>query len=206
MIPLAAAAVVVLVAAPHLLDLRRVAPVTAAAIWGSALALRAAMVAGAAIYMAVFLPPNELFGAVTHSCWHTVEPLVSAHMGLSDHLVADAAIALPVLALAASLLLVGAGLIRAGRAVASVLRRHSIGPGPAGSVILGGADVVLAAAGVRRPQVVVSAGARRRSTTTSWPPGSSTSGRTSTATIASCSSTRSCAAPSRASSPGPRGR
>ena len=159
MILLAFAVVVVLLVAPHLLDLRRLAPVTAAVIWGSALTLRASLVAGAGAYMAVFLPPNELFGAVTHSCWHTILPLVSVHMGLSDHVVADVAIALPVLALVISLLLVGHGVIRAARAVSSLLRREALGPGPAGSVILGGREVVLAAAGVRRPRVVVSAGA-----------------------------------------------
>jgi beta-lactamase regulating signal transducer with metallopeptidase domain len=64
-----------------------------------------------------------------------------------------------VLALAVSLVSVCVGLWRATRMVSAWVRRTSIGPGPQESVIVGEHDIVVAAAGLRRPRVIVSAGA-----------------------------------------------
>lgn len=51
------------------------------------------------------------------------------------------------------------GVVRAARTVHRLLKRHALRPGPRESVIVGGAEVLLAAAGMRRPRVLVSAGA-----------------------------------------------
>ena len=80
-------------------------------------------------------------------------------LGLSGHGVADVALLAPVLALAVSLVSVCVGLWRARRSVSAWVRRTSIGPGPQESVIVGEHDIVVAAAGLRRPRVIVSAGA-----------------------------------------------
>ncbi len=65
----------------------------------------------------------------------------------------------PAVALALSAVSVIWALTRAARAVQRQLRRLAVGPGPSGSVIVGGSSVVVAAAGISRPRVVVSAGA-----------------------------------------------
>ena len=147
------------VALPHLLRLDRSAPAAAATVWFCALMLRAVLVIGAALFVVVVLPTTELFSMVTHWCWRTVLPLVATHMGLDGHELGDAAVVLPAFLLAASLLSVAFGVARAARKVRSFVRQSQLGPGPEGTVMVGGTDVVVAAAGLHRPQVVVSAGA-----------------------------------------------
>jgi Zn-dependent protease with chaperone function len=144
---------------PHVLRLRRAAPLAAAALWGASLALRALTAVFTVIYLVLFLPGTALFGALTHWCWHTVLPLAAAHLGLEGHRVGDAATVLPGFLVAASVVSVGVGVFRAARSVRRLIERHALGAGPGDSVIVGGPDVVMAAAGLRRPRVLVSAGA-----------------------------------------------
>ena len=144
---------------PHVLRLERVPPLTAVAIWGSALALRALTGLAVAVYLVVFLPQTAFFAAVTHWCWHTAMPLLATHLGLEGHELGDTAVVMPSFFLAASVLWVAFGIVRAARSVRTLLERGRVGPGPADSVIVGGADVLVAAAGITRPRVVVSAGA-----------------------------------------------
>jgi Zn-dependent protease with chaperone function len=80
-------------------------------------------------------------------------------LGLDGHRVSDAATFVPGLVVAASLLSVGVGIARAARLVRWLVSRSTLGTGPADSLIVGGRDVMLAAAGLRRPRVLVSAGA-----------------------------------------------
>lgn len=154
-----AALVVACIALPHGLRLERVEPSTAIALWGCVLALRALAVLFLVVYLILFLPTTESFDASTHWCFDAALPLLAAHLGLDGHRVADAAVILPGFALAASALSVAYGLTRAARSVRRLLARSSIGPGPRGSIIVGGPAVVVAAAGLRRPRVIVSAGA-----------------------------------------------
>ena len=147
------------IALPHLLRLDGSAPATAATVWFCALMLRAVLMVGAALFVVVVLPTTELFSMVTHWCWHTVLPLVATHMGLDGHELGDAAVVVPAFLLAASLVWVAFGVARAARRVRSFVRQSQLGPGPQGTVMVGGSDVVVAAAGLHRPQVVVSAGA-----------------------------------------------
>jgi hypothetical protein len=158
MILIAVLAVVGL-ALPHVLRLEQSGPATAAALWAVSLALRALIAIFLALYLAFFLPATHAFDSVTHWCWHTVLPVVAAHLGLDGHSLGDAATIVPGLVVIASLVSVSFGVYRAARTVRRLLARHSLGPGPANSVIVPGGDVMLAAAGLAHPRVVVSAGA-----------------------------------------------
>lgn len=144
---------------PHALRLERAAPLVAATIWGSALALRALLAAGSALFVVLWLPATDVFQLITHWCWHRALPFVAFHLGLSGHSIGDLAILLPATLLAASLASVLFGLWRATRRVRVLLQRGTVGPGPGESVIIRDGQVLIAAAGWRRPQVVVSAGA-----------------------------------------------
>ena len=144
---------------PHALGLGSAPPPVAAALWLSSLALRALTALLGVVYVVLYLPSTPLFQAVAHWCWHTVLPLLAAHLGLDGHRVADVATLVPALMLAASLLSVGVGVFRAARSVRRLVQRHALKPGPQDTIIIGGPEVLLAAAGLRRPQVLVSAGA-----------------------------------------------
>lgn len=154
-----AALVVTAIALPHVLRLERVVPSLAIAIWGSALALRALTVIFGLAYVVFVLPQTDAFAAVTHWCWHTILPLMATHLGLDGHSIGDAAVLGASFVVAASAVSVGFGLARAGRSVRRMLNRETVGIGPQASLIVGGPEVMLAAAGFTRPRVVVSAGA-----------------------------------------------
>lgn len=102
----------------------------AAAIWLAAPALRALTVLYLAMYLVLFLPTTEAFVAVTHWCWHTAIPLFTDHLGLDGHRIGDAAVILPALVVAASLVSVIFGVVRAARLVRRLLAQSSIGPDP----------------------------------------------------------------------------
>ena len=108
-----AVAVPAAVGLPHLLPLHRVKPATAAVVWLAALAIRALVAIGGAIFAFVYMPRTGVYDAVAHWCWHEVLPVVTTHLGLSGHPVIHAAILLPALALAASVLWLLFGLARA---------------------------------------------------------------------------------------------
>lgn len=156
---LVATLVGVAIAAPHVLRLDRAHPATAAVIWLAAVYLRALVALFVALFIVLYIPTTTLFDAVTHWCWHAALPVVTSHLGLSGHSVGDIALLAPVFALAVSLLSVCVGLWRATRMISAWVRRTSIGPGPRESLIVGEHDIVVAAAGLRRPRVIVSAGA-----------------------------------------------
>jgi Zn-dependent protease with chaperone function len=154
-----AALVLTAIAVPHVVSLERISPAAAATVWLCALALRALTVAGAALFVIVVLPATEVFSLVTHWCLEAVVPFVRGHLGLNGHRVGDAAVVLPGFLVAASLLSAGFGLVRAARRVRAFIQQAELGPGPHGTVMVGGEDVVVAVAGLHRPRVVVSTGA-----------------------------------------------
>jgi Zn-dependent protease with chaperone function len=154
-----AALVAFAIAAPHVLRLERTSASLAASIWLGALALRALTAVFCALFVVLYLPATELFRLITHWCWHAVVPLVATHLPLDGHALGDVALIAPAFVLAASACSVAVGLWRAGRRVRLLLRRAVVGPGPAESLVLADGDVLVAAAGLRRPRVVVSAGA-----------------------------------------------
>jgi Zn-dependent protease with chaperone function len=151
---LLAAGVVVLVAVglPHLLTLERTPPGFAAAIWLSVLMLRALVSLSAAIAAEVYLPVTGWVAPLESWCLRGSSPL-------SGHDAADIALAVPAVVLALSLCWVMLDLWRASRRVQALLRTATVGPGPGGSVVVADGAMLVAAAGLRRPQVVVSAGA-----------------------------------------------
>ncbi len=141
---------------PHLLPIHRVAPATAAAVWLLALALRALVAIGGALFVFVYLPQTGLFHAIADLCLHEVVPLVTAHVELSGHPFAHLAVVLPGLALAASLLWMLFALARAWVALRLHLRRRALGEGPQGTMVVADSEVIVAVPGVGRSRVVVS--------------------------------------------------
>lgn len=145
-------------AVPHLIRLDDASPPVAATIWLSALLLRAATTIVAVTFVVIVAPATGMFHALTHWCWHTVLPLLTTHLGFGGHSVADAAIVFPAVVLSFSAVSVGLGLLKATRKVRRLLAA-GLGPGPSNSLIIVDGEVVVAAAGLRRPRVIVSAGA-----------------------------------------------
>jgi bla regulator protein blaR1 len=135
---------------PHLLRFERADPLTAVVIWGAALGLRALVVVGTVAGALVLLHPAQLLRAFAE--WPC-----APHHHVAGHAVAAAG----GLALAVSFMWAMARVAQATLAVRRLVRRP-LGRGPEGSVIVGGDDVVLAAAGLTRPTLVVSAGALTR--------------------------------------------
>jgi hypothetical protein len=141
-----AAAVLGGIALPHALRLRRADPATAVVLWGSALGLRALLVLGTVVGALFLLHPGHLLDAL-------------AEFPCEGHVAAGhAAAALGGLALIISLALAAVRIVQATLAVRRLVHA-SVGLGPDNSLIVGGDDVVLAAAGITRPRLVVSAGA-----------------------------------------------
>jgi Zn-dependent protease with chaperone function len=151
--------VIAVIGAPHVLRLESAAPGLAAFIWLAALALRGLAAVFCAIFVVLFLPTTQLFSLITHWCWHAVVPYVAAHLPLDGHALGDLALLMPAFVLAVSVLWVLVGLWRAASRVRLLLRRAVVGPGPQESLVLADGEVLVAAAGLRRPRVVVSAGA-----------------------------------------------
>lgn len=159
MTALLATSVAVAIVLPHLLPMKHVAPPIAIALWLTALALRAVSGILIVVLFVLYFPATELFGLMTHWCWHEVLPFLAAHVGLDGHSLGHAATLLPLLVLTASALSAGWALLRTARAMRELLRRRALGAGPMGSVIVGGPSVLVAAAGLARPTVIVSAAA-----------------------------------------------
>ena len=147
------------IALPHVLRLEHAHASSAATMWFCALALRAVITVAAVLFIIIVLPTTQLFSLVTHWCWHAVLPVATAHLGLDGHRVGDAATVIPALLLAATVIWVAFGVARAARMVRAFVRQAELGPGPDGSVMVGGPEVVVAVAGLHRPRVVISAGA-----------------------------------------------
>ena len=154
-----ASIVVLALGSPFLVPLDRVRPATAAALWFSSLALRAATAIFAAVFIVLYVPTTQLFSLLTHWCWHAVLPFVAAHLGLSGQQVGDAALVAPGFFIALSVVSVAVGLWRAARRLRRLLARIAIGRGPDHSIVVGDSQVLVAAAGLRHPQVIVSSGA-----------------------------------------------
>lgn len=146
-------------AVPRRLDLERAPAALAATICFLALLLRALTAIFFAIFVVLFLPATELFTLLSHWCIDAVIPFIADHLPLDGHAVGDAALVAPSFALVVSVLSVTFGLWQAARRVGELMSKRSIGPGPRDSLILGDGDVVVAAAGFRRPRILISAGA-----------------------------------------------
>lgn len=153
--PAAVFAVPAAIVVPHLLPLQQASPVSAAVVWLSVLALRALVAVGVAIFALVYMPQTGVYDAVAHWCWHEALPIIATHLGLSGHPVVHAAILLPGLALAASVLWLLFGLTRAWLALRACLR-GALGAGPLGSTVIADDDVMVGVTRLGRGRIVVS--------------------------------------------------
>ncbi|MGI8660888.1 MAG: M48 family metalloprotease [Thermoleophilaceae bacterium] len=147
-----------LIVAPHLAGLHRAAPTTAASVWVLALAARALVSIGTALFVFVELPQTAAFRTIAAWCWHQVLPIVGQHLGVSGHPLGHAAVVLPGLALALSLLWLLFGLTRAWLALRRLLAR-GIRRGPLGSTVVPDERVLVAVPALGRGQILVSDGA-----------------------------------------------
>ena len=152
---LAALTLAAAIMAPHLLRLHNAAPATAALVWLLALALRAIVTAGAAMFLLLYLPQMEFVQAVADWCVHEVLPAFSAHLGVSAHPVVHVAVAVPVVALAVSLCWLCFGMARAWIGVQRMLTR-TLGEGPCGSTVVADEEIVIAVPSVGRSRILVS--------------------------------------------------
>ena len=147
------------IAAPHLLRLQRVKPVTAIILWLSSLALRALVGVLGVVYMLFFLPRTDAFVALTHWCLHAAVPALADGLEVEGHGIGDLLLFVPGAALAGSLVFACMSTARKAVTARHLVERHVVGTGPRDSLMVGGHDVLLAVAGLARPRIVVSAGA-----------------------------------------------
>jgi Zn-dependent protease with chaperone function len=147
------------IAAPHLLRLQRVKPVTAITLWLSSLALRALVGVLGVVYLLFFLPRTDAFAALTHWCLHAALPAVADGLEVEGHGIGDLLLFVPGVALAGSLVFACVSTARNAVTARCLVERHVVGTGPRDSLMVGGHDVLLAVAGLARPRIVVSAGA-----------------------------------------------
>lgn len=156
------AALAIAIAIPNALRLDKALPSVAAAIWLATLLMRALFATLAAVSLLAMLPGTSPFNALADWCWNTTLPLVASHVGVSGALIVQAAMILPLILLSSWALTRAAQIAQSHRSVRRTLSNGSLGSGPSGSVIVGGAHVIVAAAGLFRPEVVLSAGAIMR--------------------------------------------
>lgn len=147
------------IALPHLVRLDRARPVTAALLWTAALTIRALAAISLALYALLVFPDTSAYRVLTHWCEQTVAPLIGLQVDIHGHAIGAVAVLVPVVAVAGALLVAAGRMARALRSVRALVTERALGVGPEGSVIVGGPDVVVAAAGLARPQIVVTAGA-----------------------------------------------
>jgi len=111
------------------------------------------------LYGFVVFPDTRVFKLLTHWCEHSVLPLVGVHVDIQGHAVGAALVLVPVVGAGSALLLAAGRTARTVRAVNEMLRSRALGAGPGDSVIVGGPEVIVAAAGLMHPRVVLTAGA-----------------------------------------------
>jgi hypothetical protein len=147
------------VALPHLVRLDSAQPATAAMLWAAALTLRAMTAVSAALFLILAFPETSAFRVLTHWCVHSVLPLAGLGVDVHGHAIGDVAVLTPAAMIAVSLVVAVLGTVRAASVLTATLRWKSLGAGPQDSVIVGGPEVLVAAAGLLHPKIVVSAGA-----------------------------------------------
>jgi Zn-dependent protease with chaperone function len=156
----ALAAVVALgIVLPHVLRLQQVAPVTACLLWLASLALRALTGLVVVTFLLFFLPRTEVFESLTHWCLHAVLPGLADNLDVEGHGIGDLVLVAPGIALGVSLVFACVRTTRGAWTARRLVDRHVLGPGPHGSVIVSGPEVIFAVAGLAHPRIVVSAGA-----------------------------------------------
>jgi hypothetical protein len=110
-------------------------------------------------FLLFVLPQTDVFESLTHWCLHALLPGLTEGLNVEGHGVGDLLLYAPGFALGVALLAACARTARGARMARRLVDRHVLGPGPQGSIIVSGPDVVFAVAGLARPRIVVSAGA-----------------------------------------------
>jgi Zn-dependent protease with chaperone function len=151
-IAIAFAVALPLTAAPHYIPLHRAAPVTAATVWLLALLVRASIVVGVATLVFARLAHTDLLEAALNWCWHELLPDIPGWLGLAEHPVAHAAVAVPVFMIAAAVLSHAISGLRAWLA----LRRQLSYGSRQDVALVQGDDIVVAVTRFGRGRVVVS--------------------------------------------------
>jgi hypothetical protein len=131
-------------------------------LWVASLALRALLAASMALYLIVAFPRTAVFRDLAHWCQHTALPGVGFHVDVHGHTVIGALVAVPAVSMLSMLVV---SLARGGhdyRVAHRLLRSGRVGSGPGGSVVIGGLDVVFAAAAGLPSRIIVSIGALTR--------------------------------------------
>ena len=146
-------------AAPHLLGRPRLSPFAGITMWLSVLAMRALGLSALALLLVNYLPSTGLFQNVTRWCLHAIVPFVLGHLDFSGHRLGEMAVLIPTLSLPVSLAIGVLSVYRSREVIRRWLAATVIGGGPRQSVVVPGAEVIVAAAGLHRARVVVSTGA-----------------------------------------------
>ena len=144
---------------PHAMRLDTARPLAAVTLWLTSLSLRLALVVFLALWVLLILPTLGVYRDMTHWCVHVAVAAIGAHADVHGHVVGELATWLPVAAVGVALAAAVTRLVRAVLSVDRSVADARIGIGPQDSVIVGGAEVLLAATGFGHPRVVVSAGA-----------------------------------------------
>lgn len=148
------------VVVPHLLPLDRAAPVPAAIVWFCGLSARVlAAVTGAVA--AVFYLPAPLVAQIGHWCVSVPIPGGSGEMQvvITGHEIAQVIALVPAAIVVVSAFVAVRHSARDAARVRRLLRDEVLWTGPGGASVIGGSSVVVAAAGISRPQLLISAGA-----------------------------------------------
>jgi len=143
-------------AVPHRLPLRHVSPASASAVWLSVLVLRAVLALVTAIALVRFLPGIGAMQAVADWCLHTVIPMITGHVDLPAHPVADATSLLPLAVLTGSAAWALGKKLREAIALRRRLRRQAVCAGPLGTTLVEAHGFVVGVTEVGRPRVIIS--------------------------------------------------
>lgn len=142
------------ISVPHLLPLNAVPPWTAAVVWSLAVALRAVVSIGAAVFVLTYLPQSDIFRAVADWCLHAIMPLVATH--LSGHGLGHIAVVIPGLVLAASLIWALGSLLRGAASLWLRLKERNCVRGPLGSTVVPDREMLVAVPILGPARLVVS--------------------------------------------------
>jgi Zn-dependent protease with chaperone function len=136
----------------------RIRPAAGAAACLSLLSLRVVLSVSIAILALQYVGTGSHFSWVPDWCLHMLAPLPLSqwHAGLGEHALGDVARLMPALLIIVSASLSVVHIFRGHRKLGRWVRLNRVGDGPAGSLIVDDPEMVLAVAGVHRPEVIVS--------------------------------------------------
>ena len=152
------AATLILTFLPRVLPLERAAPLAAAAAWLSALGARSLALISLALAAALYLP-GPIVELVRHWCLSVPLPGAGISVELTGHLLAQAIVLAPAMALTLSAAHALSLTVRDARRVRRLLRDDVLWIGPGDAAVVAGDHIVLATAGIAHPRLIVSAGA-----------------------------------------------